>query len=170
VPCRGVLYAFGAGDVRALLAVAANATSEGEVADAVNQDDRDEASVQYLDKAWYGIGCCLNRLVEQLHDYALAAGSDRCMFGGRPLTGGEDWIVTLWKPAEVRAGVAILEGVSEASMRRAYDALDAEETREYPEHGDEEDFQYVWSYFQGARELCVRAAGAGRAILFIVDQ
>jgi Domain of unknown function (DUF1877) len=70
----------------------------------------------------------------------------------------------------VRAGVAILEAVTETSMRRAYDAWDAEETKEYPAYGDWEDFQYVWGYFQDARELCVQAADAGQAILFIVDR
>jgi hypothetical protein len=107
------------------------------VAAAVDQDDREQASVQYL---------------------------------GRPLTSGEDWIVALWEPAEVRAAMAVLEGATEASMRRAYDAWDAEETKEYPAYGDEEDFQYVWDYFQDTRELGARAAGAGQAILFVVDQ
>ena len=82
----------------------------------------------------------------------------------------EDWIVTLWESAEVRAGVPILAGVTEASMRRAYAAWDAEETREYPEHGDKEDLQYIWAYFQDAREFAVEAAGAERAVLFIADQ
>jgi Domain of unknown function (DUF1877) len=150
--------------------VAAEATSEREVADAAMEHGRDVASWQALDKAWYGIGCCLNHLVEELGDRALAADSDRCVFGGRPLTDGEDWIVTLWEPVEVRASVAILEAVTEPSMRRAYDALDAEETKEYPEHGDEEDFQYVWGYFQDAREFCVQAAAAEQAMLFLVDQ
>jgi Domain of unknown function (DUF1877) len=170
VPCRGVLYAIGADDARALLEVAAAATSEQEVVDAAENDERDEACWRYLDKAWDEIACCLIHLEEELDDRVLAPDSDRCVFGGWPLTDGEDWIVTLWEPAEVRAAVAILEGVTEASLRRAYDALDAEETKEYPEHGDEQDFQYVWSYFQDARELCAQAAGAGRAMLFIVDQ
>jgi hypothetical protein len=170
VACRGVLYAIGADDARGLLEVAAEAASEREVVDATGEDDRDEASRRALDKAWYGIDCCLHHLVEDLHDPALAAGADRCVLGGRPLTDGEDWIVTLWEPAEVRAAVPILAGVTEASMRRAYAAWDAEETREYPEHGDEEDFQYVWSYFQEARDLAAQAAGAGRAVLFIADQ
>jgi hypothetical protein len=34
----------------------------------------------------------------------------------------------------------------------------------------EEDFQYIWAYFQDARELAAEAAGAGRAVLFIADQ
>jgi Domain of unknown function (DUF1877) len=170
VACRGVLYAIGADAARTLLEVAAKATSEDEVVDAAEEHDRDEASWRYLDKAWDGIACCLIHLADQLQDGALAPDSDRCVFGGWPLTDGEDWIVTLWEPAEVRASVAILEGITEASLRRAYGALDAEETKEYPEHGDEEDFQYVWAYFQDARELCVRAAGAGQAMLFIADQ
>jgi hypothetical protein len=170
MPCRGVLYALDADEARSLLAVAAEATSEREVAEAAELEDRDQESWTALDKAWYGIDCCLLHLVEDLHDPTLAPGDDRCMFGGRPLTGGEDWIITLWEPAEVRAGVAILTGVTEASMRRAYAAWDAEETRDYPEYGDEEDFQYVWSYFQDAREFCAQAAGAGRAIVFLVDQ
>lgn len=170
MPCRGVLCAIGADDVRALLEVAADATSDDEVVDAAREERWDEPSTQYLDKAWYGIGCCLNHLVEELDERALAPDSGRCVLGGRPLTSGEDWIVTLWEPAEVLAGVATLDGVTRASLRRVYDALDAEEVKEYPEHGDEEDFEYVWAYFEGARELCVRAAGTGRAIVFIVDQ
>jgi hypothetical protein len=70
----------------------------------------------------------------------------------------------------VLAGVATLDGVTRASLRRVYDGLDAEEVKEYPEHGDEGDLEYVWAYFEGAWELCVRAAGTGRAIVFIVDQ
>jgi hypothetical protein len=170
VPCRGVLYAIGADEARVLLEVAAKATSEREVVDATGDHDRDEASWQALDKAWYGISCCLNHLVEELHAPMMAADSDRCVFGGRPLTDGEDWIVTLWEPVEVRAGVTILEAVTEASMRRAYAAWDAEETKEYPEYGDEDDFQYIWSYLQDAREFCLQAAGVGQAVLFLVDQ
>jgi uncharacterized protein DUF1877 len=170
VACRGVLYAIGADDAHALLAVAAEAALEREVVDAASEDDRDEASRRALDKAWYGIDCCLHHLVEALHDPALAADANRCVLGGRPLTDGEDWIVTLWEPAEVRAAVPILAGVTEASVRRAYAAWDAEETKEYPEYGDEEDFQYIWAYFQEARDLAGEAAGAGRAVLFIADQ
>jgi Domain of unknown function (DUF1877) len=170
VPCRGVLYAIGADEARVLLEVAAKATSEREVVDATVDHDRDEAAWQALDKAWYGISCCLNHLVEELHAPTMAADSDRCVFGGRPLTDGEDWIVTLWEPAEVRAGGAILGAVTEASVRRAYAAWDAEETKEYPEHGDEDDFQYIWSYLQDAREFCMQAAGVGQAVLFLVDQ
>jgi hypothetical protein len=170
VACRGVLYAISADDAQTLLTVAAEAASEREVVDAASEDDRDEASRRALDKAWYGIDCCLHHLVEELHDPALAAGADRCALGGRPLTDGEDWIVTLWQPAKVRAAVPILAAVTEATMRRAYTAWDAEETREYPEYGDEEDFQYVWAYFQDAREFAAEAAGAGRAVLFIADQ
>jgi hypothetical protein len=170
VACRGVLYAIGADDAHTLLAVAAEAASEREVVDAAGEDDRDEASRRALDKAWYGIDCCLHHLAEDLHDPALAAGADRCVLGGRPLTNGEDWIVTLWEPAEVRTAVPLLARVTEASMRRAYAAWDTEETSEYPEHGDEEDFQYIWAYFQEARDLAAQAAGAGRAVLFIADQ
>jgi hypothetical protein len=170
VACRGVLYAIGTDDAHALLAVAAEAASEREVVDAASEDDRDEASRRALDKAWYGIDCCLHHLVEDLHDPALAPGADRCVLGGRPLTNGEDWIVTLWEPAEVQAGMAILAKVTEASMRRAYAAWDAEGTKEYPGYGDEDDFQYIWSYFQEARDLAAEAAGAGRAVLFIADQ
>jgi hypothetical protein len=90
--------------------------------DAASRDDQEAASSGHLDKAWYGIDCCLNHLVDDLHDPTLTPSADRCVFGGRPLTDGEDWIVTLWDPAEVRAAVAILAGVTEASMRRAYAA------------------------------------------------
>jgi hypothetical protein len=62
-----VLYAIGADEARVLLEVAAKATSEREVVDATVDHDRDEAAWQALDKAWYGISCCLNHLVEELH-------------------------------------------------------------------------------------------------------
>jgi hypothetical protein len=78
VLCRGVLYAIGADDVRALLEVAAHATSDDEVVDAAREERWDERSTQCLDKAWYGIGCCLNHPVE-------------------------DWMSTRWRPTPAAA-------------------------------------------------------------------
>lgn len=51
MPCRGVLYAIGVDEGRALLEVAAEATSEREVADAAMKHGRDESSRRALDKA-----------------------------------------------------------------------------------------------------------------------
>jgi hypothetical protein len=81
VPCRDVLYAIGADDVRALLEVAAHATSDDEVVDAAREERWDERSTRCLDKAWYGIGCCLNHLVEELDERVLAPDSGRCVLG-----------------------------------------------------------------------------------------
>lgn len=165
--CRGELYAIGPADVRALLDLAANAACDDEVAYYALEECRDEAFVAYLDKAWYGIGCCLRHLGAHRGGPSVP---DGCVLGGRPLTSGEDWIVTLWKPAEVVAGAALLQGVTKASLRHAYDAWDADEVEAYPEYGDGEDFEYVWSYFEAARTLCARAVASRRAVLFIVDQ
>jgi len=35
---------------------------------------------------------------------------------------------------------------------------------------DEVDFQYTWTWFENIRDLCRKAAGSGRAVIFTVDQ
>jgi hypothetical protein len=163
VGCRGVLFAIDQEELQAL----GQATSDREVQAVVAaiEERWDERFLAQTDKAWDAIHRCLT-------DGTLAWGNgsfplDRCILGGEDLYQGEDYIVTFTEAHEVPAVAMALQHVTEASMRQAYDRLDA---ADYGPEWAEEDFEYTWSWFQEVRDLWSRAATAGRAVIFTVDQ
>jgi hypothetical protein len=89
------------------------------------------------------------------------------VLGGEPLYTKSDYIISLKTPQQVRDIAAALPAVTEAEFRRRYFAVDAES---YGFPLSEEDFAYTWDWFQGVRELYLRAAKEGRFVLFTADQ
>jgi hypothetical protein len=163
VGCRGVLFAIDQEELQALR----QATSDSEVQAVVAAIEKrwDERFLAETDKAWDAIH-------RSLTDGTLAWGNgsfplNRCILGGEDLYQGEDYIVTLTEGHEVPAVAAALQQVTEADMRQAYDRLDP---ADYGPEWSEEDFEYTWSWFQQVRDLWSRAATAGRAVIFTVDQ
>ena len=161
--CRGVLFAIDQDEVRAFR----QASSDPEIRALVGTIERrwDERFLAQTDKAWDAIHRCLT-------DGTLAWGNgsfplNRCILGGVDFYQGEDYIVTLTEAHEVPAVAMALQHVTEASMRQAYDRLDP---ADYGSEWSEEDFEYAWSWFQEVRDLWSRAAAAGRAVIFTVDQ
>jgi Domain of unknown function (DUF1877) len=89
------------------------------------------------------------------------------VLGGKPLYSGDDYIMSLKDPAQVNAVAAALVSIDESAFRQRYDRIDQ------PSYGaelDDDDFEYTWDWFQGVRDLYVRAASAGRCVLFTADQ
>jgi Domain of unknown function (DUF1877) len=163
VGCRGVLFAIDQEELAALR----QATSDSKVQAVVAaiEERWDERFLAETDKAWDAIHRCLT-------DGTLAWGNgsfplNRCILGGEDIYQGEDYIVTLTEAHEVPAVAAALQQVAEADMRQAYDRLDP---ADYGSEWSEEDFEYTWSWFQEVRDLWSRAAAAGRAVIFTVDQ
>ena len=117
------------------------------------------------DKAWDAIHRCLT-------DGALAYDNgspplNLCILGGRQLYGG-DWYIVAFVSSEQAAQVAeALGAISKADLRQRYFAIPAED---YDADLGEEDFEYTWSWFQPLTEFWRRAAAAGRAVVFTVDQ
>lgn len=68
---------------------------------------------------------------------------------------------------QVRDIAAALPAITEDEFRRRYFAIDAES---YGFDLTEEDFGYTWDWFQGVRELYLKAAQDERYVLFSADQ
>jgi hypothetical protein len=88
------------------------------------------------------------------------------VLAGELLYTGDDYIMSLKSPGQVRDIATALEGVSEEKFRQSYFAIP-------PESYDmvsEEDFDYTWNWFQAVRQLYRRAAVGGRHVLFTADQ
>jgi hypothetical protein len=161
--CRGVLFAIDQQETQALRGAISDDQVQAVVA--AIEERWDERFLGQTDKAWDAIHRCLT-------DGTLAWGNgsfprNRCILGGESLHHGEEYVVTLTEARDVPAVAAALQQVTEAEMRQAYDRLDPADNG--PEWS-EEDFEYTWSWFQEVRDLWSRAAAAGRAVIFTVDQ
>lgn len=89
------------------------------------------------------------------------------VLAGEPLYTDSDYIISLKTPQQVRDIAEALPKITEAEFRRRYFSIDA---KSYGFPLSDEDFNYTWSWFQGVRELYIRAAREGRFVLFTADQ
>ena len=89
------------------------------------------------------------------------------VLGGEQLYSGDDFIMALKTPEQVRDVARVLPGITETEFRERYSAVDPE-SYGYPK--SDEDFEYTWSSFQDVREFWLHAASEGRFVLFTVDQ
>lgn len=96
-------------------------------------------------------------------DYPL----NHTVLAGELLYTESDYIMSLKTPQQVRDIAAALTAIAEADFRRRYDAIDP---KSYGFPLTDEDFRYTWEWFQGVRDLDMRAAEAGRFVLFTADQ
>jgi hypothetical protein len=89
------------------------------------------------------------------------------VLGGKLLYTGDDYIMSLKTPAQVREIAAALSAITQDDFRRLYDAIDA---KEYDAELSDEDFDYTWGRFQEVRELYARASEENCFVLFTADQ
>jgi len=89
------------------------------------------------------------------------------ILGGELLYTGDDHIMSLKTPAQVRDITAVLKAVTEEQFRKAYFRIDPSS---YGFPVSEEDFAYTWFWLQSLREFYYRTAEAGRYVLFTADQ
>jgi len=161
--CRGVLFAIDDETVAALLA----AEDDEEVVELVEEIEEawEDDFVAETDKAW-------DAMHRALSDGSLdpAAGTpplNRAILGGQHLHEGDDYLVALVAKDEVAAVAAALAAIDEAAFRDRYRRL---VPRDYaPEYGDD-DMAYTWENLEDVAALYARAAAAGRAVIFTVDQ
>jgi hypothetical protein len=116
------------------------------------------------DKAWDAIHRCLTdgRLLYESGPFPLAY----AVLGGEALDAGNDYTACLASADEVREVSAALAAITEAWMRERYETLGQ---TDYAGSIGPEDFAYTWSNFEGLRDFLVRAAAAGRWVLFTTD-
>lgn len=161
--CRGVLFAVPHETAEALRA----ASDDDEVRSLVEEieDAWEEPFVAETDKAW-------DAMHRALSDGTLdvdggEAPLNRAILGGEHLHEADDYIVALVSAAEVPAVAKALAAIDADALRERYDRI---VPRDYaPEYG-EEDREYTVASFRDVVELYERAAKAGRAVVFTVDQ
>jgi hypothetical protein len=161
---RGVHFALNAEDTERLLAAAGNDTAVKEIIQEDIEERWDKEWLAQSDKAWDAIHRCLGG---GSLTFETSGPGHQCILGGRQLHQGDDYIVSFLTPAQVQAVAAKVASFDESAMREAYNAIPESD---YGQPLSEEDFQYTWSWFQGVRDLYQKAALAGRAMIFTVDQ
>ena len=165
--CLGVHFALDDPAVRALKSF----TDEAERLDWLKEDLEEEYFANQrewlaeTDKAWDAIHRSLTdgELTWDNGSYP----ANHVILGGELLYSGDDYIVSLKSPEQVRDISAVLQNITEARFREAYFRIDP---RSYGCPVNEQDFEYTWDWFEGLREFYQRAAAAGRHVLFTADQ
>jgi len=163
VACRGVLFAIDDVTAKALLA----ASSDGDVMEIVEavEERWEEELLQETDNTW-------DAMHRVLSDGSLdpAGGTfplNRALLGGRHLHHGEDYIVVFVSQDEVPAVSRALASIDDDAMRRRYETL---VPHDYAAEFGEIDREATVGYFRAVAEFYERAAQAGRAVIFTVDQ
>ena len=90
-----------------------------------------------------------------------------CVLGPRQLHDGDDYIVSLLSPEEVRDVAKALDPVTAEWFEERYSTVVPKDHA--PEYG-QDDLDYTWSNIQAVKALFQKAAGSGRAVIFTVDQ
>jgi hypothetical protein len=161
--CRGYLLVLDAPCRVRLLAQDGNDEELIKVIQELDMTDApDECSV---DKAWDGIHRCLTEggLGSEDGSYPLNA----VILGGLPMHQGDDYIVSYNTPAEVRDIAAALTDLDLEPFITRYWTLDP---ADYGADVDEDGLEYLTSHLQETTAFYQRAAQAGWATVFVVDQ
>lgn len=162
--CRGVHFAITTDQVAVLHKAAGDDDAVMDLVAAV-EEAWDDAYLAESDKAWDAMHRCLTdgQLAPEGGEYPL----NRCVLGGKHLHEGDDSVVVLVTPREVRDVARALEPITEAWFHERYFGVLPKDYA--PEYG-EEDFGYTWSKFEDVRALYTRAAAAKRAVIFTTSQ
>jgi hypothetical protein len=160
--CRGVYFALTADEATSLRAAEDNESVL--LALAAIAGKRDDEWLQRTDQTWDAMHRALSNgtLYYDEGEYPL----NRTVLGGEHLYDGDDVVVSYVPPDEVKDVAGALAPITEQELRRRYDAIDPDDYD--GEHG-ETDFGATWECFQSVRNFYVKAASAGRAVVFKVD-
>lgn len=165
--CLGVHFALTDEDANKLRALGTDDARldfvTGDIEPRYWQDGK--AHVAESDKAWDAMHRTLadGELTWEGGAYPL----NHAVLGGERLYTGDDYIMILKTPPQVRDIAAALGALTEQDFRRRYDAIDEDS---YDGEKNDEDFAYTWEWFQNVRTLYRKAAQEGRHVLFTADQ
>ncbi|UBF23852.1 YfbM family protein [Kovacikia minuta CCNUW1] len=158
---RGIHFALTNSQTEAVLA----AQNDAELMSVIEEVE-EEWNEEYLaqsDKAWNAIHRCLTdgSLLYESGQYPL----NHCICGGRQLYNGEDYTVSFVSAVQVKDVVAALSQINQHWMQERYFTLPQND------YGIlcNDDFQYIWKWFQEVRQLYKKASIKGRAVIFTVD-
>ncbi len=119
----------------------------------------------FCDSSWDAMHRCLT---DGLLDFGNGPYPlNHVVLGPGQLQKGDDYIVSLVSPEEVRDVAKALERITEEWFQDKYfNVLPKDYALEY----GRQDFEYTWSYFEEVRDFYLKAASEGRAVVFSVDQ
>ena len=89
------------------------------------------------------------------------------MLGPRQLHKGEDYIVSLVLPEEVRDVAKAFETVTVEWFEERYSTV---LPKDYVQANAQEDLDYTWANLESVKRLFQKASITGRAVVFTVDQ
>ena len=89
------------------------------------------------------------------------------ILGGERLYEGDDYVLSLKSPDQVRAIAAALAAATKEKLHAGYVAIDPDN---YGMPLSDEDFEYTWEWLRDLVEFYQRAAAVGLSVLFTVDQ
>lgn len=165
--CLGVHFALSDVDVAALLAKPTDEERLIAITDDIEDRYFEEprAYIAQSDKSWDAMHRALSNgfLTTDGGDYPL----NHVVIGGSLIYGGDDYIMSLKTPSQVRDIASALTQLTEETFRKRYDSIDPED---YGFPLTDEDFQYTWGWFEDVRTLFQRAAAENRHVLFTADQ
>jgi len=165
--CRAVCFALTEADFNRLRAAKGKDEAVLEIAEEI--DERcDEDWLCQLDKAWDGIHRVLTdgKLEWANGTYPL----NHAILGGEQLHEGEDEIITLVTPAQAKDVAAALEIFTESDKEAGYRRINPHDYGVVPTQMSDDDREYVFAYLNDLTVFYRKAADAGRAVLFTVDQ
>lgn len=146
-----------AGDDEALLAFVE------EMEEGADGEGWDEEWVQQTDKAWDAIHRSLTGGTLEHGDSPL----HKCILGAANRHTGDDYLVSFLAPREVEEVAAAIGSIDRDGLRRGYEQIDPDS---YQGFLSDDDFEYTWHEFAELRDFYRKAAEAGRALMFTVDQ
>ncbi len=125
---------------------------------------------QVTDKAWEGIHFCFSQeLTEDCFSRDSAEDQpatplQRCIFSGENLYKGRNgYYLGYSRPGVVKEVATALGPIDEGWMRQHYWSIDPDA---YGMEPSQEDFEYIWQWFQLLQTFYQRAAQNNRAVLF----
>ncbi len=87
--------------------------------------------------------------------------------GGEKVYNGDDYIMTLKTPEQVRLIAIEILKIDRDTLRKGYERIDEED---YGTSLTEEDFEFTWDWFELSKDFWRLAAKENRFVLFTVDQ
>jgi hypothetical protein len=159
--CRGVHFALSPDEAEKVVSADDDEELMAVVEEIEDRWDRDW--LVETDKAWDAIHRCLTGGTLEYGRTSL----HKCVLGEVSRHEGDDYIVNLLGPEEVKEVAAAIGGLDEAWIRRAYFAIDP---NDYEMELTEDDFGYTWENFVDLRAFFEKAARHDRAVVFTVDQ
>ena len=167
--CLGVHFALSIEDVALLKGLESEEARLEHLQEVIEEeymsDDGSDAMYAENDKAWDAMHRILadGTLSGDGGTYPL----NLAILGGELLYTGDDYIMDLKSPEQVKDIAVALAGVEFEVFSERYRQIDAED---YGFPLTDEDLEYTWEWFQSVRDLYARAAAANRAVLFTADQ